>query len=563
MYHLNDKDLDRLSKEAADQYDMEKDPSGWDKLGQKLDKEMPVKEDKDRKRWLLFLLLLVSLAGGGTAWLLSSSKNANKIEALDDNADRDKLSAAANEKSNDNSSIATPNTSASNPNEDVTDAKTSDERTAGDPSTSIKDEKNADEPGKKSGEQLKDVSAKDEDGSNAPNATSSTKKSESITGKKKQTNTPSGITKVNKQNKTAPAADAIADRAVNNGNTSGKLKRSSNLPVTNKRKSGTGNTAVSDVEKSNSSTLTAANNRNRSSADHLKSRTAKNNSSSTVTAGEDEVSLASGSKKQSSKNESDDARGSEYPEFKSARPIGIASITNAIAVDPANFGNTDPVVNASVPASQGRIGKRRIFAPETGLELGLVLAPDLTTVKFNTRSEFGYNVGLQIGYRFSSRLSANTGIIYTKKNYSAAGKDFTAPPHFWTTYVDELKSVEGYCEMFDIPLNIRYDLLSNSKRKLFLSAGVSNYLMTGENYKYHYIKNGVYMTAQAPYNDNSNYFFSILNFSAGFERKISRKFSLQVEPYFKVPLKGVGFGSLDLNSYGVYFSLKYKPSFWK
>jgi hypothetical protein len=32
-----------------------------------------------------------------------------------------------------------------------------------------------------------------------------------------------------------------------------------------------------------------------------------------------------------------------------------------------------------------------------------------------------------------------------------------------------------------------------------------------------------------------------------------------VEPFFKESLTGVGFGKIDLNSMGVYFSVRYNP----
>ena len=114
--------------------------------------------------------------------------------------------------------------------------------------------------------------------------------------------------------------------------------------------------------------------------------------------------------------------------------------------------------------------------------------------------------------------------------------------------------------MFEIPLNLRYDLFSNQKRKFFVSSGLSTYLMTNEYYDYHYKdNNGAYTVKSYDYTANSNYWFSILNISAGFERSIGTRFAVQAEPYLKIPLKGLGFGNINLNSYGIYFGIKYKP----
>jgi hypothetical protein len=60
---------------------------------------------------------------------------------------------------------------------------------------------------------------------------------------------------------------------------------------------------------------------------------------------------------------------------------------------------------------------------------------------------------------------------------------------------------------------------------------------------------------------NSNYLFSIWNLSVGLERSLGKHFSIQAEPYLKVPLKGLGTGSIRMDSYGIFFTLKYKPTF--
>ena len=57
-----------------------------------------------------------------------------------------------------------------------------------------------------------------------------------------------------------------------------------------------------------------------------------------------------------------------------------------------------------------------------------------------------------------------------------------------------------------------------------------------------------------------NYWFSVLNLSVGYERVISKRLSIQAEPYLKVPLTGLGAGSMKMGSYGMFFSLKYRPA---
>jgi len=60
-----------------------------------------------------------------------------------------------------------------------------------------------------------------------------------------------------------------------------------------------------------------------------------------------------------------------------------------------------------------------------------------------------------------------------------------------------------------------------------------------------------------------NEWFKILNLSAGYERALSKSWSIQAEPFVKIPLSGVGFGSMDMSSYGILLGIKYKPVFNK
>ena len=58
--------------------------------------------------------------------------------------------------------------------------------------------------------------------------------------------------------------------------------------------------------------------------------------------------------------------------------------------------------------------------------------------------------------------------------------------------------------------------------------------------------------------DNENrHLFAVYNFSLGFQRKLSPHWLFQLEPFLKLPAKGVGIGSVKLNSVGAYLGMKY------
>jgi hypothetical protein len=235
----------------------------------------------------------------------------------------------------------------------------------------------------------------------------------------------------------------------------------------------------------------------------------------------------------------------------------------AAAVDPVK--NSEAIIPANADSAQTPAAPVVKKAPEKkqdkkvkGLELGLMAGPDLSTVKFGPIYKTGYNFGVQAGYRFSDRWSVNTGVIYTKKFYQADSQDF----HYKMPNNYKLKNVEGNCAMWEIPVNVRYDVSFNDKRRWFISTGLSTYLMDKEDYDVYYYtwSNNVY-SWPIKSDSNSNYIFSIVNLSAGMERSLGKHFSIQAEPYLKIPLKGLGMGSMRMTSYGVLFTLKYKPQF--
>jgi hypothetical protein len=83
--------------------------------------------------------------------------------------------------------------------------------------------------------------------------------------------------------------------------------------------------------------------------------------------------------------------------------------------------------------------------------------------------------------------------------------------------------------------------------------------MQKEDYDFFYYYNGAPVNRfRSLYSDNKHW-FSVLNLSLGYEKQVGRNISLQAEPFFKQPLRGLGFGNVKLNTTGIYFSVKYKP----
>ncbi|MGZ5254111.1 MAG: hypothetical protein ACXWV4_07140, partial [Flavitalea sp.] len=211
------------------------------------------------------------------------------------------------------------------------------------------------------------------------------------------------------------------------------------------------------------------------------------------------------------------------------------------------------LANVAIPERDTSVKSNTIFP----FEVGMLVGSDMSNVNFQGNERMGLNFGIYVGYRINKRWLINTGLIHDKKYYSARGKDFHPPKGYWTDYV-KLDLVAGNCSMWEIPLNVRYDLSLIRKGSWFLSGGLSTYLMQQEDYDYHYWTNGNFYTRHKGYPSSEKNILSIINLSGGFEKNFTPHVSLQIEPYMRIPLKGIGFGNMQMNSFGTNFILKFK-----
>jgi hypothetical protein len=215
--------------------------------------------------------------------------------------------------------------------------------------------------------------------------------------------------------------------------------------------------------------------------------------------------------------------------------------------------NTDKTESSKIvspDSSQAKKKTNTTSKQSKGFYVGLFAGPDVSTVKFQSVKNLGFSVGALIGYRFNNLLSIETGLTWDKKSYYSNGeyykKDGGAPLPPTTT-------LNGSCSMFEIPVDIRFDFATRKNHGLFAKAGLSSYLMTSENYTF----NSNYPPYSRSFKNDTlqNNIFSILQISGGYERVISDKTKIRVEPYVKIPLQGIGRGDMPIASFGIYIGI--------
>ena len=240
-----------------------------------------------------------------------------------------------------------------------------------------------------------------------------------------------------------------------------------------------------------------------------------------------------------------------------------------LAILPAKWTHMEPSISRSVAVktSTESTTESITIAPQLvpirGLSVRFMVAPDLSSVGLKNFSRPGTNVGLLLEYRIASRWSIQAGLIQSTKVYKALTSEYEVPAGWWKAPMKMPESVDGRCTMFDIPINIRYDVVikphldGQLPTRWFVSGGATSYIMKNEEYYYTYPPHTYNQPTEYDVS-TGGYGFSNLNLSVGYERSISRRLSWQVEPFMKVPLKGVGNFKVRLLSTGTFFSLRYK-----
>jgi hypothetical protein len=90
--------------------------------------------------------------------------------------------------------------------------------------------------------------------------------------------------------------------------------------------------------------------------------------------------------------------------------------------------------------------------------------------------------------------------------------------------------------------------------------GISSFIMKKESYDYQYkTPAGQTWNYLKEISNENKHFFSVLTLSGGYQYKINNRISLIAEPYIKLPLKGIGYGAIKLNSAGLLFTAAVKP----
>jgi hypothetical protein len=187
---------------------------------------------------------------------------------------------------------------------------------------------------------------------------------------------------------------------------------------------------------------------------------------------------------------------------------------------------------------------------------GILLGAGANAIKDQGFKKPGFEVGVICGLRLSRKLSVETGLLYEQKKYCTDARyfnmDIIGPSMPSTMHVMD---VVGQSRGFEIPVRLRMQLHEKKDKRVFISGGLSSFIMTLEKNNYHVMDNGIEGKMISYYKNNRTYIGATIDLSVEYEKKIPGNNHLRIAPFVQLPLKGTGVGLVPVINTGLRFGL--------
>lgn len=168
----------------------------------------------------------------------------------------------------------------------------------------------------------------------------------------------------------------------------------------------------------------------------------------------------------------------------------------------------------------------------------------------------GWKGGIIAGYQFNNLLALETGLSWLSKTYESMGKNFSmekvAASMPSGMVINKLKTNSS---LLEIPISIKYDFHRSNKSRLFLNGGISSYIMLKEFNEYSVTLNGQQDKLTGMYMQKTVVIPAVASLSFGYQRPFLKQSIVRIEPFIKIPLKGIGIGSLPVTTAGLQLAI--------
>ena len=240
-------------------------------------------------------------------------------------------------------------------------------------------------------------------------------------------------------------------------------------------------------------------------------------------------------------------------------PKPVSKVAEQVIVKPSDEPKEKTILTAAKVPANSTEKKKNKHSILSNFGISFSAGPDISFVGANKPGKVTLTYGGGLSYTFAKRLTLQTGFYVAKKLYSADSANYHPSGSFWQ-YYPNMQDIEANCKVYEIPVALSYNFKQKGKHNWSAGVAVSSYLMKKETYDYQYktAYGQAYSKSYSIENQNKHY-FSVLTLSGGYHYDLSKRISIAAEPYFKLPLKGVGFGKVKLKGGGVMFTTTVKP----
>ncbi len=211
------------------------------------------------------------------------------------------------------------------------------------------------------------------------------------------------------------------------------------------------------------------------------------------------------------------------------------------------------LLESTSPANNNKLSAKTQASFKPRFVGGVIGAQDINGAGSFKQGKVGSKAGLVFAAGVSQKLTISTGAVYSSTPYSAGYDNFTLPYQPKVSPV----SLTANCQMLDIPINIGYQVYNQGKNMISFGTGLSSYIMLQQDYNFVYSSSSGIAPKDYSVPNSSSYLFKILNLNATYERQISSKAGITIQPYLKLPLADIGYSQVKLQTTGIAVGLSW------
>jgi len=212
--------------------------------------------------------------------------------------------------------------------------------------------------------------------------------------------------------------------------------------------------------------------------------------------------------------------------------------------------------------------------------LKLYYSPELIFSDFQDAPGISHGIGISTEGALTRRLSMGIGTEFRtykwKKNIEYGSEKWkyssiiiaeatdTTPAILkndsaWVYQVDSLRTNTGSWQYFEIPVELRYQLMETRHSSLYLSGSISALLFYKEDYDSALSKDGKKTNNSESSNPFKNYHIPArFKFGLEYRYKLKNRFSLSIEPYYRGSWNGLGTHQLKPGAFGLNTGIIYR-----